>query len=235
MAILDYEKAAHLYRRAGFGASEAEIDALVGMDASAAADRFLTFKISKSSTQGRDAETSARSWLKRMLKKPPLQEKMTFFWHGHFANSIEKIVDIRPMNVQNGLFRLFATGNFKALVRAVTKDPAMLVFLDGQENQAGNPNENYARELMELFTLGIKDDAGAGNYTQSDVHQLARALTGYVIDGRKGVLDPGRHDDGADKTFMGVTGNLGAEGAAPADDVTEAIVAEMGPGPPVQP
>ena len=145
MAILDYEKAAHLYRRAGFGASEDEINALVGMDASAAADRFLTFKISKNSTQGRDAETAARTWLKRMLKKPPLQEKMTFFWHGHFANSIEKVDDIRLMHVQNGLFRLFATGNFKALVRAVTKDPAMLVFLDGQENEAGNPNENYAR------------------------------------------------------------------------------------------
>ena len=112
MAILDYEKAAHLYRRAGFGASEDEINALVGMDASAAADRFLTFKISKNSTQGRDAETAARTWLKRMLKKPPLQEKMTFFWHGHFANSIEKVDDIRLMHVQNGLFRLFAAGNF---------------------------------------------------------------------------------------------------------------------------
>src|SRR2546426_3103396 len=235
MAILDYEKAAHLYRRAGFGASEDEINALVGMDAGAAADRFLTFKISKSSTQGRDAETSARSWLKRMLKKPPLQEKMTFFWHGHFANSIEKIVDIRSMNVQNGLFRLFSAGNFKALVRAVTKDPAMLIFLDGQENEAGNPNENYARELMELFTLGIKDDAGVDNYTQGDVHQLARALTGYVIDGKQGVLDPGRHDDAADKTFMGVTGNLGVEGVAPADDVIEIIFAHMDTRPPAKP
>src|SRR2546425_12254000 len=133
MAILDYEKAAHLYRRAGFGASEDEINALVGMDASAAADRFLTFKISKNSTQGRDAETSARSWLKRMLKKPPLQEKMTFFCHGHFANSIEKIVDIRPINVQNDLFPLFATGNFNTLVRAVTNDPATHLILYAQD------------------------------------------------------------------------------------------------------
>ena len=235
MAILDYEKAAHLYRRAGFGGTEAEINALVGMDAGAAADRFLSFKTSKSSTQGRDAESAARTWLKRMLKKPPLQEKMTFFWHGHFANSIEKVDDIKLMNVENGLFRLFATGNFKALVRAVTKDPAMLIFLDGQENELTNPNENYARELMELFTLGIKDDAGAGNYTQSDVHQLARALTGYVIDGNKGAFDSSRHDDEADKTFMGVTGNLGVEGVASADDVIEIIFGHLDTRAPAKP
>src|SRR5207244_658136 len=189
----------------------------------------------KSSTQGRDAESAARTWLKRMLKKPPLQEKMTFFWHGHFANSIEKVDDIKLMNVQNGLFRLFATGNFKALVRAVTKDPAMLIFLDGQENELTNPNENYARELMELFTLGIKDDAGAGNYTQSDVHQLARALTGYVIDGNKGAFDSSRHDDGADKTFMGVTGNLGVEGVPAADDVIEIIFSHQDTRAPAKP
>src|SRR5207302_5976383 len=129
-----------------------------------------------------------------------------------FANSIDKVDDTKLMNVQNGLFRLYATGNFKALVRAVTKDPAMLVFLDGQDNEAGNPNENYARELMELFTLGIKDDAGVDNYSQGDVHQLARALTGYVIDGKQGVLDPARHDDAADKTVMGVTGYLVVDG-----------------------
>jgi len=235
MAVLDYERAAHLYRRAGFGASEGEINALVGMDVGAAADRFLTFKISKAPTLGQDAEGAARSWVKRMVKKPPLQEKMTFFWHGHFANSIDKVDDIKLMNAQNGLFRLFATGNFKALVRAVTKNPAMLIFLDGQDNEAGNPNENYARELMELFTLGIKDDAGVTNYTQSDVHQLARALTGYVIDGKNGVLDSGRHDDGADKTFMGVTGNLGVEGVPPADDVIEIIFGHMDTRPPAKP
>jgi len=235
MVTLDYEQAAHLYRRAGFGASEDEIDALVGMDAGAAADRFLTFRASKSHTIGGDAEAAARSWLRRMLKKPPLQEKMTLFWHGHFATSIEKVGDIKLMNQQNGLFRLFAAGNFKALVRAVTKDPAMLIFLDGQDNEAGNPNENYARELMELFTLGIKDDAGVANYTQGDVHQLARALTGYVIDGKQGVLDPGRHDDAADKTFMGVTGNLGVEGVPPDDDVIEIIFGHLDTRPPAKP
>src|SRR5437879_2999511 len=145
MVTLDYDKAAHLYRRAGFGASQSEIEALVGLDAGTAADRFLDFRVSSARTNGADAEAAARAWLKRMLKKPPLQEKMTLFWHGHFANSIDKVDDSKLMNVQNGLFRLFATGNFKALVRAVTKDPAMLVFLDGQENEAGNPNENYAR------------------------------------------------------------------------------------------
>ena len=235
MVTLDYDTAAHLYRRAGFGASQSEIEALVGLDAGTAADRFLDFRVSSARTNGADAEAAARAWLKRMLRKPPLQEKMTLFWHGHFANSIDKVDDTKLMNVQNGLFRLYATGNFKALVRAVTKDPAMLVFLDGQDNEAGNPNENYARELMELFTLGIKDDAGVDNYSQSDVHQLARALTGYVIDHTRGVLDPGRHDDGADKTFMGVTGNLGVEGVPAADDVIEIIFSHQDTRAPAKP
>jgi uncharacterized protein (DUF1800 family) len=226
MVTLDYEKAAHLYRRAGFGGSEDEINALVGMDAGEAADRFLVFKPSKAAIRGKLTQV-ARSWLKRMIQKPPLQEKMTLFWHGHFATSVEKVADFRPMAVQNGLFRSFAVGNFKALVRAVTKDPAMLVFLDGLENQTGNPNENYARELMELFTLGIVDDAGAPNYSQEDVHQLARALTGYVINRRKGRLLASRHDDAADKTFMGVTGNLGVEGVPAADDVIEIIFSHL--------
>jgi uncharacterized protein (DUF1800 family) len=223
MVTLDYEMAAHLYRRAGFGGSEAQINALVGMDAGDAADRFLTFKQAKSAISGNDLARVARSWLKRMIQKPPLQEKLVLFWHGHFATSIEKVDDFGLMATQNKLFRTFAGGNFKALVRAVTKDPAMLVFLDGQENVAGNPNENYARELMELFTLGILDDAGVPNYSQDDVHQLARALTGYYIQGKKGLLDPDLHDSDADKAFMGVTGNLGVEGVTPADDVIEII------------
>ncbi len=235
MATLDYAMAAHLYRRAGFGGSEDQINALVGLDAGAAADRFLTFKVSRAKPTGRDSEHVVRSWLKRMLTKPPLQEKMTLFWHGHFANSIEKVDDYKLMNVQNGLFRSFATGNFKALVRAVTKDPSMLVYLDGEDNEQGNPNENYARELMELFTLGIVDDAGVPNYSQDDVHELARALTGYVIDRTKGALDPSRHDEGDDKTFMGVTGNLGVENVAPADDAIEIIFAHMDTRPPHQP
>src|SRR5581483_1578772 len=235
MATLDYAMAAHLYRRAGFGGSEDQINALVGLDAGAAADRFLTFKISRAKPTGRDSEHVVRSWLKRMLTKPPLQEKMTLFWHGHFANSIEKVDDYKLMNVQNGLFRSFATGNFKALVRAVTKDPSMLVYLDGENNEQGNPNENYARELMELFTLGIVDDAGVPNYSQDDVHELARALTGYVIDRTKGALDPSRHDEGDDKTVMGVTGNLGVENVAPADDAIEIIFAHMDTRPPQQP
>ena len=84
MVTLDYDKAAHLYRRAGFGASRSEIEALVGLDAGTAADRFLDFRVSSARTNGADAEAAARAWLKRMLRKPPLQEKMTLFWHGHF-------------------------------------------------------------------------------------------------------------------------------------------------------
>ena len=98
MVTLDYDKAAHLYRRAGFGASQSEIEALVGLDAGTAADRFLDFRVSSARTNGADAEAAARAWLKRMLRKPPLQEKMTLFWHGHFANSIDKVDDPKLMS-----------------------------------------------------------------------------------------------------------------------------------------
>lgn len=239
MPVLDYPQAAHLYRRAGFGAAPAQIQPLVGLDAGAAADQFLSVPPSKAKppSGGSDPTAMQSWWLKRMLTKPPLQEKMTLFWHGHFVSSFEKVDDLRLLAVQNRLFRSMATGDFKALVRAVTKDPAMLWYLDGQDNQNTNPNENYARELMELFTLGIVDDAGVPNYTQQDVHQLARALTGYVIDSRRfqGVLDPTRHDEGADKTYMGVTGNLGVENVSPADDVIEILFAHLDTLPPAKP
>src|SRR5439155_23449860 len=129
-------------------------------------------------------------WLYRMLNTArPIEEKMTLFWHGHFASTDEK-VDVPPyMLIQNQLFRENALGSFADLVLKVSQDPAMLVFLDGKDNVRRHPNENYARELMELFTLGI------GNYTESDVLQGARAFTGWTIQDDRFFNNTTQHDN----------------------------------------
>ena len=133
------------------------------------ADRFLYWlRASKLETQ-----RVAYWWANRMLlTQRPLEEKMTLFWHGHFATSEEKVRDFRKMHVQNELFRAQATGNFRSLLIAVAKDPAMLAYLDAGVNVKGAPNENFAREIMELFTMGV------GNYTELDIREAARAFTG---------------------------------------------------------
>lgn len=144
-------------------------------------------------------------WLNRMLTTPaPLQEKMTFLFHGHFTTAaVEKGVWPTMVLGQNQLFRTYALGNLHDLTLAVSRDPAMLLYLDNAENVKARPNENYARELMELMTLGI------GNYTEEDVRQSARAFTGWTIDRRTGAFfdNPRTHDDGV-KTFLAQTGNF---------------------------
>jgi hypothetical protein len=146
-------------------------------------------------------------WLERMIASPaPLQEKMTLFWHGHFTSSPEKGTTAQELLAQNQLFRRFALGNVRDLTLAVSQDPAMLRYLDNNVNVRAHPNENYARELMELFTLGI------GNYTEQDVRESARAFTGWTFrrtpDGSATFFDNRRqHDDGV-KTFLGQSGNF---------------------------
>jgi hypothetical protein len=144
-------------------------------------------------------------WLLRMLITPaPLIEKMTFVLHGHFTTAaIEKGVWPSLVFAQNELFRSHALGNLRDLTLAVSRDPAMLLYLDNAENNKSHPNENYARELMELFVLGI------GNYSEDDVRQSARAFTGWTVNRRTGeFFDNARdHDDGT-KTFLGKTGNF---------------------------
>ena len=129
--------------------------------------------------QGADRRQIAelqRWWLKRMIETPrPLQEKMTLFWHGHFATGYRTIQDSYHMFQQNQLFRYQATRNFRRLTHAIIRDPAMIRYLDNNQNRKQSPNENLARELMELFTLGEGND-----YTESDIKQGARALTGYT-------------------------------------------------------
>jgi uncharacterized protein (DUF1800 family) len=142
-------------------------------------------------------------FLDRMIQSPAqLQEKMTLFWHGHFTSAYQKGIPAQALVDQNNLFRANALGNIFELTLAVSQDPAMLRYLDNAQNVKAHPNENYARELMELFTLGI------GNYTETDVRESARSFTGWNLDRDFRFVDrPLQHDDGT-KTFLGRTGNF---------------------------
>jgi uncharacterized protein (DUF1800 family) len=143
-------------------------------------------------------------WLQRMARGPrPFLEKMTLFWHGHFATSSEKVRNPYYMWRQNELFRRLATSNWELLLNEAGKDPAMLIWLDQAQSRKQHPNENFAREVMELFALG------EGHYTEHDVTEGARALTGWSLDQQtqKFLYRPQIHDEG-EKTFLGRTGNL---------------------------
>jgi uncharacterized protein (DUF1800 family) len=143
-------------------------------------------------------------WLTEMLVTPaPLTEKMTLFWHNHFTSSQQKVRSPQLMHRQNALLRRHALGNFGELLHAVARDPAMVVYLDSASNRKGRPNENFAREVMELFTLG------EGHYTERDIKEAARAFTGWSIDPDSGefLFRRPAHDDGA-KTVLGRTGNF---------------------------
>ena len=132
----------------------------------------------------------------------PVEEKMALLWHGHFATHENKVRDYRKMLQQIALFEKGATGNVRDLAIEVAQNPAMLYFLDAQYNVKGAPNENFAREVMELFTMGV------GNYSEKDVREGARAFTGWYFDDLTFRVDPQKHDDGP-KTFLGRTGNFG--------------------------
>jgi uncharacterized protein (DUF1800 family) len=155
-------------------------------------------------------------WLRRMAFGPrPFQEKMVLFWHGHFATSVEKVRDPYYMWRQNDLFRRLAVGNWALMLLEVGQDPAMLVWLDQAQSRKDHPNENFAREVMELFSLG------EGHYTEKDITEGARALTGWSLDRLDQVYlyRPGAHDFG-EKVFLGKTGNLDGS------DVIAQIVAQ---------
>lgn len=144
-------------------------------------------------------------WADRMVTTPrPLEEKLTFFWHGHFATSETKVRDYRMMLVQNRMLRTRASGNFRDLLLGIMRDPAMLVYLDNGENVKDHPNENFGRELLELFTLGV------GNYTEQDIREASRAFTGWTNDVLEFRFDPALHDAGP-KKFLGREGDFGGE------------------------
>ena len=141
-------------------------------------------------------------WANRMVASPrPLEEKMALLWHGHFAVNEPKVRDYRKLLNELELYENHGTGNFKDLMVAVAQDPGMLTFLDAGVNVKGAANENFAREIMEMFTMGV------GNYTEKDIREAARAFTGWNYVDLKFVVNKDQHDDG-EKTFLGKTGRF---------------------------
>ena len=238
---LDSADVRHLLDRTGFGAEPQDVLLFASLDRAAAIDRILSMtpgtpqpppwanqrsllrnpkylkslpeeerrKITRAQQrQRRERELALRVWWYQwMLDTPtPLIERMTLFWHNHFTSEINKVKWPQLMLRQNQLFRQQALGNYGDLLRAVTTDPAMLIYLDGRNSHKAHPNENLARELLELFTLG------EGHYTEADIRNLARALTGWTLhpESRSARFNPRRHDD-RKKTFLGKTGHWGLD------------------------
>lgn len=202
----------HLLSRAGFGFTPEEYEEALKYDYEELVDRLVDFeKVDNSALETAiksqqfdftNPDDIRRWWLFRMLfTARPLEEKMTLFWHGHFATSIKKVRNPYAMYQQNSLFRRLCLGRFDELLLSVSRDPSMILYLDNQQNRKGKPNENYAREVMELFTMGI------GNYSETDVKEAARAFTGWHTKQGKFYFDKGAHDEKA-KTVLSVTGNL---------------------------
>ncbi|MGB8966394.1 MAG: DUF1800 domain-containing protein [Candidatus Cybelea sp.] len=236
--LLGERAAAHLLRRAGFGGTPDEVRRYGAMRADDAVASLLSLPSPASISPPSDLDDQAHPllsmsrhekrrqraevilamqlwWLNRMLSTPaPLQEKMTLYLHGHFTSRATTLFPWITYN-QNALFRQYALGNVRELTRNVSKDAAMLIYLNGAQNVAAHPNENYARELMELFTLGVD------NYTEADVRESARAWTGWRVNRRADTVtfDPALHDAGQ-KTFLGRTGNFTG------DDILNIIFAQ---------
>ncbi len=195
-----------LFWRAGFGPSAADRRRWKGKPVLALVDWFLTAParlVGPAPTKDgmaldpiKNDDDLVLEWVDRMIRTTnPLVERLTFFYHRHLANSQQGVGSNQMLRTQNAVFRGYAdlahnpNASFRGLMRDITIDPAMLRFLNGESNVKGAPNENYARELMELFCLGVRDDRNRANYTQYDVEQLAKALTGWSIAGTDG-MDP---------------------------------------------
>jgi uncharacterized protein (DUF1800 family) len=218
----DVRKVGHLYRRAGFGATQPELAAGLEDGPEKTLDRILTGKPENEefarTTEFMSSERSlppgaplprlSAWWLDRMLRtNHPLREKLALFWHNHFATSNIKVQNARYMLGQYRLLYKHALGSFKDLLAEMGTDPAMMIWLDTIQSVKGKPNENYARELMELFSLGI------GNYTEADIREAARAFTGYQIDNGLGTFNRKQHD-ATEKTVFGKTGSFKGEDIA---------------------
>ncbi len=221
-------ESAHLLRRIHFGPTIEEIDYLSSLNINDAVEYILRdippppppgdwiddpfpYNYGSYSPEQRDSLQAAYDlyslelnvwWLDQMFNSSSsIIEQMTLFWHDHFATSIETVKYPPAMYHQNKILREYAIGNFKDLVTLMIFDPAMMVWLDNRENRVGAINENFARELLELFTMG------EGQYTQQDVMEAARALTGYQTNGLETYFVSDRFDNGV-KTFLGQTGNF---------------------------
>lgn len=208
--------AAHLYRRAGFGATMAQLQAAVQKSPVEMVDELLNAEQPAEFLQSMESLANAAIatgnvkqlsawWAYRMLTTPAQAlEKITLFWHGHFATGADKVTDPSLMKTQNELLRTHALGDFSKLLLEISRDPAMLVYLDSATNRKAHPNENFAREIMELFCLG------EGRYTETDIRELARCFTGWEV--RRGEFRFNRfqHDTGK-KSILGQTGDFGGE------------------------
>ena len=255
-APMGFDEARHLLNRTSFAASVEDIESFSKLTRAQAVDQLLAWTGGKVGTpapawinefesprklrglseeerkafQRRQFEKGAELrgwWVTEMLTTPsPLSEKMVLFWHNHFVSSLQKVRSASLMYRQNQLLRKHAFGYFGDMLHEVSKDPAMVIYLDGASNRKGQPNENFAREVMELFTLG------EGNYGEQDVKEAARAFTGWSIDPDSGefLLRQPAHDGGV-KTVLGRSGNF--DGDAVLDillsqaQTAEFIVAKM--------
>jgi uncharacterized protein (DUF1800 family) len=206
----------HLHRGAGFAATWSEIQRDLKDGPRASLDRVLSGKaategvpgefqriadlLANSATPSGDAARLKAWWIYRMLFGPdPLTERLVLLWHNHFATSNLKVENLAFVHRQNELFRKLGRGPFSELLTAVVRDPAMLVWLDAPSNRKGHPNENLARELMELFSMGI------GHYSEKDVKEAARALTGWSVKDDEFAEVESAHDNG-EKVILGRTG-----------------------------
>lgn len=207
------ERASHLYRRAGFGATWDDLqqalrttpqETLARLSVGDGADSFYAEARSTITALlgfGNIDDLSAW-WLYVMIHTPnPLLEKLTLFWHGHFATSAAKVTGPSLMFSQNELLRKHALGNFGELLRAMVRDTAMLLWLDSAVNRKSRPNENFAREVMELFCLGT------GHYTERDVKEAARCFTGWEVHNNRFWVNAAQHDEGT-KQVLGERGNF---------------------------
>jgi len=213
------DRVALLLRRAGFGAGPKELERYVGLGVDGTLDELLHPERVEEDFDGlldslsghlidlQNIEDVQTWWLYRMVRtKRPLLEKLTLFWHGHFAVANSKVSNPLAMHTHLATLRQYGFGGFRDLLQAVSQDPAMLIWLDGNTNRKAAPNENYGRELLELFTLGV------GNYTEDDVQASARSFTGWnlrqdPLNGAQYFFDRNQHDFGQ-KTFLGQTGPL---------------------------
>lgn len=246
-ATLDRRQAAHILRRTGSGGNPDEVQALIGTPADVAVDAIVDAAVARPMPEPpvwvdeglpgrRDPEREAYlnelnpAWLSefrtdimREIYAGGLRERMMMFWHNHFVTQIATY-RIAPLAYRYvTALREHALGNLKEFVHAIGLNPAMLIYLNGTQSRVGEPNENYGRELLELFTMGQFDSEGNENYSQTDIEEIARALTGWVVDtGNLTVrFVPNRHDSG-EKTIMGRTGTWGY------DDVVDILFEERG-------
>jgi uncharacterized protein (DUF1800 family) len=215
-------QARHLLRRTGFGAPPDDVARLTNTPrGNVVDDEILNFSPLGFRPNARAGEyvLSHNKWIKYMVQtRHPLQEKLVLFWHDHFATNHDVVQNVNFMATQNQLLRRNCLGRFDDLVKAINKDTAMMSFLDTNDNLKAQPNENYARELQELFTLGVRDFAGNATYTQQDIAQIARAFTGWTFNSDTGAVsfNVDEHDYTSDfplrppKEIYATTGQFGS-------------------------